>query len=258
MIINLKEYIKPESLEQAWKIHKENIDTSIFSTGGLSTSLREDHTTQYILDIKGLLPDKLIETPETYTIGGGMTVNELIKAMGNHPLVGCLKRVGTNQIRNMSTIAGSIAQRYGWSDIITALVAYKSEINVFTDEKETTVSIEDYLASKKRPIIVSITIDKKYNRGAFQHISRTDYDVSQFNLFMCARVEDNEIKEKSIAYGARPGYALRLKTAEEFHDPSELFEAVSSAKVSNGFGLSEDYRRDLLKVFLKRALAEIC
>ncbi len=268
MLINLKEYSKPESLEQAWKIHRENPKTSIFSTGGLSTSLREDHTTQYLIDLKGLLPDKLVQTSQSYEIGAQMSVNELIASMGNHAIVSCLKRVGTNQIRNMSTLGGSIAQRYGWSDILTALVAYKSELKVFGDKGEKSVSIEDYLASKDRPIVVSIIIDKKHNRGAFQNISRTDYDVSQFNMFMCACVEDDKIKEAGIAYGARPSWAKRLKNAEEAiqgkslqevqSDPSALFETVSSANLSNGFGLSEDYRRDLLSVFLKRALGEIC
>jgi len=268
MLINLKEYLKPNSLKEAWEIYQENPEHTLFSTGGLSTALREEERTHIVLDLKGLLPNQIEDRNDQWFIGGNMTINEVLDSLKNHDLRQVLKRVGTNQIRNMATISGSIAQKYGWSDIITALVAYKSTVMIYDGAGESNLSLEEYLVTKEPSIVLGVAIDKKYNCGSFQYISKTDYDVSQFNLYLCAYVENARILEVGIAYGARPGYAKRFLVAEEMLKDAylneiegkmeKLHEQAQNASVSTGFGLSQEYRQELLKVFLKRSLKEIC
>lgn len=264
MLTNLKEYLKPNSLKEAWEVYLKDPEHTLFSTGGLSTALREDERTQMVIDLKGLLPNQIEDREDHIFIGGDMTINESIISLKNHHLVQVLKQVGTNQIRNMATISGSIGQKYGWSDIITAFVAYKADVLLYDDKGESKVPIEDYLGSKVPSIVLGVTIEKKYNFGTFHHISRTDYDVSQFNYYLCASVDNGRILETGIAYGARPGYAKSFIEAEKMlidlplnelvGKRDKIVESAEKANVSTGFGLSQEYRQELLKVYLKRSI----
>jgi len=268
MLTNLKEYLKPESLKEAWRIYQNSPEHTLFSTGGLSTALREEEKTTVVIDLSGVLSKEIAEKKDQLLIGGGMTINETLESLKDHALMDVLKQVGTHQIRNMATISGSIAQKFGWSDIITALVAYKARVLLFDESGESSIPIADYLQSKHPSVVLGVVIEKKFNFGSFQYSSKTDYDVSQFNFFMSAHIDQHKITETGIAYGARPGYAKRfeaaealltglpVKTAEEKLD--ELSEKVEHSSVSNGFGLSENYRKELLKVFLKHSLMELC
>ncbi|MEA1883853.1 MAG: FAD binding domain-containing protein [Thermotogota bacterium] len=262
MLTNLKEYLKPNSLKEAWGIYLKDPEHTLFSTGGLSTALREDERTQIVLDLKGLLPNQLEDKEDHIFIGGNMTINEVLNELGNHDLSQVLKQVATHQIRNMASISGSIAQKYGWSDIITALVAYKADVLLYTDKGQTNLPIEEYLSSKVPSIVLGVSIKKAYKFGSFHYISRTDYDVSQFNFYLCACVENGRILEAGISYGARPGYAKSFVEVEEMlkglavnelvGKTDKILGRVENAKVSTGFGLSQEYRQELLKVYLKR------
>jgi len=268
MLTNLKEYLKPENLNEAWRQYKENPEHTIFSTGGLSTALREDERTTTLVDLCKVLSRKVTVKEEKLLIGGGMTINETLESLKDHALREVLTHVGTNQIRNMATISGSIAQKYGWSDILTALVAYKARVQLFDDSGETTLPIDEYLQAKQPSIVLGIEIQRKFNFGSFQYISRTDYDVSQFNFFMSAHIQQEKILETGIAFGARPGYAKRFQEAEAFltgltlneceAKSDELYEKCDKVSLSNGFQLSAEYRKELLKVFLKHSLMKLC
>lgn len=267
MLLNLKEYLRPASLKEAWDHYQVNPEHTLFSSGGLSTALREDERTQVILDLNTVLPKAIEETQGYLFIGGGMTINEIINALEGHDLTQVFSKVGTNQIRNMATLSGSIAQKYGWSDILTALVAYKAQVQLYKGVEVFFISIDEYLQSKEPAMVLGVRIEKKYNFCYFQHISRTNYDVSQFNFCLCGHLEKGSICDSGIAYGAAPGSAKRLKEAEEVLNGlwvseikdhlSPVLKKTDHAQLSDGFGLSGGYRKELLRVFLKRGLAAL-
>ena len=266
MLQNLKAYVRPESLEQAWKTFMDNSARALFVSGGVSTALREDERTEILIDIQKLLPDSVMETEQSFEIGGGMRITEVIDDMDKHPITQVLKTVGTNQIRNMSTISGSIAQKYGWSDVVTLFLALKSSLRVY-DGDERVISLEDYLHGNQKPIILSVIFDSRFNFGAFQHMTRTDYDVSQLNFYLCAEIAEGIVKNAGAAYGARPGLAVRFeelegaltgKSVDELCRGAEDYSKLSEmAKVSDGLDLSAEYRRELLGVFIRRSLKQL-
>jgi len=256
--------LRPKSLKEAWDLYQKNPEHTLFSSGGLSTALREDERTQVILDINAVLPKMVEETPDALFIGGGMTINQIINALKTHDLTRVFSIVGTNQIRNMATLSGSIAQKYGWSDILTALVAYKAQVQLYNGEQAFYTSIGEYLQSKEPAVVLGVRIEKKFNFSHFQHLSRTDYDVSQLNYCLCVHLEEDLICESGMAYGAAPGYAKRLQEVEGILNGlkvseiqahlSSILEMTENATLSDGFGLSGEYRKELLGVFLKRGL----
>lgn len=263
MLQNLKEYVRPDSLEKAWEIYIDNREKALFSSGGLSTALREDEKTEILVDIQKLLPDSVMETEQTIEIGGGMRLNEILDDMEEHHLSQVLKKVGTNQIRNMSTLSGSIAQKYGWSDVITLFLALKSSLRIY-DGEEHVIPLEEYLKERFPSIILSVLFDTRFNIGVFQNMTKTDYDVSQLNFYLAAEIKEGMVKDAGVAYGARPGLAVRFRALEEAVKGKSVESLKAEAKVmakcservevSDGFDLSAEYRKELLGVFIKRSI----
>jgi len=270
MLQNLREYKRPNDVEEAWALYTEEPGHTLFSTGGLSTALREDRGTQRLIDISGVLPSGLEKRnksdPDAYdrtVIGGAMTINEAIRALDGHFLTPMLKQVGSNQIRNMATVSGSVAQKYGWSDILTALLAAKAKLEIYNG-KYREMALEHYLRNREKAIVLSVIVPDRFNTGSFQTMTRTHYDVSQFNLFLAARVENETIHSAGLACGARPAAAVELKATEQlirgsYEDLHSKMEeitktAVGEAGLGNGNDLSREYREELLAVYLKQAI----
>ena len=61
------------------------------------------------------------------------------------------------QFRNTATMGGSVASRFGFSDIIPALMAVHADIVTFKGGR---MSIHDYMKYRERDILVEIRIPK--------------------------------------------------------------------------------------------------
>ena len=273
MLQNLREYQKPDNVEEAWELYTQDPGHTLFSTGGLSTALREDRGTKRLIDISGVLPSGLEKQkrpePDAFertVMGGAMTINEAIDALDGHFLTPVLKQVGSNQIRNMATVSGSVAQRYGWSDILTALLAAKAKLEIYNG-KYREMPLAQYLRNREKAIVLSVIVPDRFNSGAFQTMTRTHYDVSQFNLFLAASVENGTIHSAGLACGARPAAAVELKATEllikgsyeDLHSKMEEITktAVGEAGLGNGMDLSKEYREELLAVYIKWAVKAV-
>ncbi len=260
MLNKLEEYLKPDTLEEAWQIYNSS-ENCLFITGGLSVSLREDNTTSTLIDLKGIIPKDLEKTEGEMTIGGGMSVNELIDMLEDGLLKDSLKVIGSNQIRNMSSISGGIAQKYSWSDLITIFLAMDCELELYNGELFN-ISLKEYLEKKSRGIVLKIKINTGYNYGKYYKFSRTTYDVAVFNAAIFMEY-DGYIKKSSIVCGARPLIARKLEKASEylinrsFPLSESEFEELngiigSEASFKDNADASKEYRYKLLRSFLKK------
>jgi len=80
MLRELKEYLKPKSVEEAWAIYRDPVKSpALFLTGGLSVAQREDQTTKTLVDLSGLLGESITETPAAYILDGGVRIADCIK-----------------------------------------------------------------------------------------------------------------------------------------------------------------------------------
>jgi len=275
MLKELKEYLKPKSAEEAWSLFRDPAkNPSLFLTGGLSVAQREDQTTKTLIDLSGLLGDSVSETATDYILDGNVKIADCIEKIDMPFLKEALHSVGSRQIRNMSTIAGTLGQRYSWSDTITALLALDAIVEGYNGST-VTMSLDQYLKNRAPLLVTKVMIPKRYDRGAFFKFSKISYDIATLNLAIVFQIEKEEdpleetvVKGCRIVCGARPGIAILLPRAsatvqgKTFSSlrrdllPIQSIAAIES-NVSSGADVSAEYRQQLVRTFVERGLRRL-
>ena len=152
------------------------------------------------------------------------------------------------QFRNLATVGGSLVGRFGFSDVLTALLVLDTYVELY---KGGTVPLAEYAKMKRdNDILVHVIIKKTAGQYAYltHRNAKTDFPV----LAVAVSRTDGQVK---AAVGARPQRA-ELYTADAITD--EAAENLAAAVVTgSNMRASAEYRSHLAKVLCKRAFAEI-
>lgn len=260
MLKALSEYTWATTVEDAWEAFQTQPHTQ-FLSGGVGIGLRDESQTERIIDLKPVLPCHYEFDDDEVRIGAGIRINDWLDATDDPLVIQALRTVGSNQIRNMATIGGSIAQHYSWSDICTLLVAIDSKVKVY-DGQLSTMAIESYWGKKDRGIITEVILPRWATHGAYVKFSQTGYDIAYLNLAMAARMDKNGIQAIRVAVGARPGGAklLSLNTSgrpKAMIHQDAIEKAVESADFGSNEAASAEYRKSLVITHITRFLGDM-
>lgn len=164
------------------------------------------------------------------------------------------------QLRNIATIGATIFSKYGFSDPLTALLALDADVYLHNGGR---ISLEDFLNEDtlRKDILEKVIIKKDVSAGSFQTLRNSAVDYAVLSVAV-AKV-DNKYR---ISIGARPQRArLALKAMEFLHEnefnDENIRKACEIASEEIHFGSnnrgSAEYRREISKVLIKRALMEV-
>ncbi|MFU0825074.1 FAD binding domain-containing protein [Clostridium sp.] len=261
--MNIKEYIRPSSLDEAYEKLTSKERAVILGGGGyLKLGNKE---IERAIDISNLGLEFIDEKEDSIEIGAMTTLREIeINKITNENFNGILseavKPILGVQMRNIFTIGGSVYGRYGFSDIITALLALDTYVELY---KEGRMSLEKFLnrEHKEKDILTKIVILKDNRKASFKSLRNTSTDFAILNAAV-SRVENNF----KVAVGARPGIAKLSKEAAEYLSAVELNEenAVKAGEIaadnlefrSNIRG-SAEYKKEICKALVKRGILEV-
>lgn len=256
-MITIKEYIKAESLEQAYELNQKKKNKII---GGMLWLKMGSGMIDTAIDLCGLGLDKTDETENEFIIGAMTTLRTLETHEGLNKYTDyAFKRAFENivgvQFRNLATIGGSLWGRYGFSDVLTLLISLDCSVELY---KGGIVPIAQFASMKPdRDIIVRIIIKKV--KGSFAY-SDMRIQSTDFPVLNCAVSYFDEMWRCSV--GARPHKAVLIKdenmilsekpTAEQ----AEAFAKTVAEKVSFGSNMrgSAQYRKRLAEVLITRLL----
>lgn len=257
--MKIKEYLKPLSLQEAYNL-VEN-EQAIVIGGGAFIRLG-DREIEKAIDLSNLNLSFIEDKDDEIEIGSMTTLREIecskiLKTEFDGMISKAVSEIVGVQIRNMATIGGSVCGRYGFSDVITPLMALNTYLEFYNLGR---VPLEDFLESKSKldDILVKIIIKKDGRRGKFLSLRNTTTDFSILNA--AVSVKDNEFK---VAVGARPLGAKLSREAMEFISKAELNEEnakkageLAAEHLSFGEDLraSITYRKELCKVLVKRGI----
>lgn len=259
--MNIKEYYRPHSLEEAYGLLQEKKGVVIGGGAFLNLGSRE---IEAAIDLSELSLN-YIEEKDGYIRIGAMTTlremetSELLKDSFNGILSKTAGVVMGVQVRNVVTIGGCVIGRYGFSDLITALLALDAQVKLY---KHGCMSLEEFLENKiSGDILTGLIIEKKDKKAAYTNVRNTATDFSILNAAVsrCG-------SSISICAGARPGIAKKANKASEFVSVSTLNEenAVKAGQIAADeleFGSdlrgSALYRKELCKVLVKRCIMEV-
>ncbi|MDV3426342.1 MAG: FAD binding domain-containing protein [Bacillota bacterium] len=259
--MKINNYYIPDSIEEAYKIIEK--DNATIIGGGAFLHLGKRNINSAV-DIGKLGLDYITENEENIEIGAAVTLREieisnlLNKYFDNilSKTVFCIMGV---QIRNMATIGGTIWGKYGFSDLLTSLLVLNTQVVLYKRGK---ISLEEYLNENiEKDILLRIEIKKGNINAKYLNLKNTSTDFSILNA--AAANIDGKCR---IAIGARPAAARLCYKAMEYIDKEGINEVsvkkageIASEELDFGSDIraSEEYRKDISSVLVKRALLEV-
>ncbi|PKK96717.1 MAG: FAD-binding protein, partial [Tenericutes bacterium HGW-Tenericutes-3] len=182
--MEISQYVKPKTIEEAYQILSENPKNMILGGGAwLKQSSPIVHT---LVDIAQLGLDKITENKDSIEVGALVTLHDLeinpaIKKLGHGFISQSISQVLGVGFRNISTIGGSIAGRYAFSDVLTALLTLNVKL-IFFPKRE--ISLEEFLNSKGKvkDILTHIVIKKAEGKGFFKKVSASTLEFATLNV----------------------------------------------------------------------------
>ncbi len=260
--MNVKNYVKVKSLEEAYALLKENPLNKILG-GGLWLK-KGNASINTLIDLSLLSLDKIEDNGDGYVKVGAMVsqrefeLNPMIKEVYRGMLSYATSLIMGPAFRECATIGGTIAGKLGFSDLITALLACDTKL-IFYPSGE--ISLGEFLSKPGAcdEILTHVLIKQCHRKSYFKKVSLTalDYPLVNVAITHCIRHD-----QYTIAVGARPGVASLATEVmgavnngeKDFAKASELVEKMKFTDNMNG---SADYRLHLAKVYIRRGLEEV-
>lgn len=250
-------YVLAESLEQAYELNKARNATIVGGMLWLKMNRRKYKT---LIDLSGLGLNTIEENEKEFSIGCMTTLRQVELHEGlEQAFCGGFRKavehiVGV-QFRNSATMGGSVYGRYGFSDVLTILMALDSYVELY---KGGVVSIEEYAKmAYDNDVVVRIIVKKHNEKVSYltQRLSETD-----FPILACSVAKSTE--GWKIAVGARPKKAVLAMqklplepTKEEIEIAvKEIAESLSFESNMRG---SDKYRQLLCSVLVGRGIEEV-
>jgi xanthine dehydrogenase small subunit len=171
--------------------------------------------------------------------------------------------MGSQQIRNVATLAGNIANASPIADGAVALLGLDASVHLVSKRGTREVRLEDfYLGYKKTvlqkdEIIQSIEIPLTQNKCFFEKSSkRYSVDIAAVSSFMNISINGNCVEKCRIAFGGVAEYPKLAKKCYEFLISKKLNEenfqtaaqiAETEFNTISDIRGSADYRRILIR-----------
>ena len=250
-----KSFQRVSSLEEAYKLVKASPKNKIVA-GGLWLK-KGNGEVDTLIDLSNLGLDKIKDKKEFLEVGAMVTQrqfeqSELVPEMARK----AVKQIMGPAFRNIATIGGSVYGKYGFSDVITALLGYKVDLVFYP---EAVVSLLDYV---KKPgfydgILTHIRIYKEDLKAYFKKVGITALDYPIINVAV------TKGKEYKVIVGSRPLVASRCEKCEAYlNEGGKDFEkaaeiAVEELKFGDSISTKGEYKKHLALTYVRRGFEEV-
>lgn len=261
-MFSLKEYISAKSLEEAYELLNQNKNNVML--GGLLWLKMGNKNYNKGIDLSKLGLDTITETESEVEIGCMATLRQIetSKIINNYfdGILGeSVKNIVGVQFRNCATVGGSVYSRFGFSDILTVLLALDSYVQLYNGG---IISLDQFIAMPiKKDILIKIIIKKDGRKASYKshRITSTDFPVLAVCVSRCSA-------SWKISIGARPNKAALAINAAKLLSQNPTKNQIEAAceevlnEVEFGTNLrgSAEYRKQLAKVLVKRGVEDIC
>ncbi len=255
--------VRPASLEEAWKAVMERHAVPIGGGAWLRMGGRRIETA---VDLSTLDLRYIRETAGLVEIGAMATArdverSDLLRVRFGAVFSEAVARIVGVQLRNIVTVGGTVAGRYGFSELNTAFLAMDARVVLHGVGP---VDFENFLsgAAAGHSLVEKIVLEPASVAAAFKSVRNTKNDLPILNAAAAFRGASWR-----IAVGARPGsaclapHAAALLGAERRPDTAAIAAAAEAAAEELSFGddIRSDagYRRTVCAVLVRRALEEV-
>ena len=283
MVLPQFEYLAPETIGEACNLLLELGSTAKVMAGAtdLIPPMKDKVISpEYIIDLKKIPDMDYLEYDEKEGLKiGALTTLRTIETSPlvkekNPAIAHAAKVVASTQIRTKGTMAGNICNASPSCDTAPNLLAQDAKILVQGPNKDRVIKIQDFFLGVKKTslepgeIVTGIIIPPlAENEGAayIKHAVRKAMDLAIIGVAVKIKVEDGICTDARIALGAVAATPIRAPKAEQALIGKALTdetivkaseEAMDSCHPISDIRASAEYRKDMIRVFTKRAIKQ--
>lgn len=246
------EYNRPETIEEAIALITRD-DPPTYPLGGGSVLNQPSSEVYAVVDLQNLRLNGIDRGNDFYSIGATTVLQNI---MDNKEIPEALKLAIRHEanynIRQVSTVAGSIVSGGGRSPITTVFLAADAKIEFFPGVKK--ISLGDFLPLRKRytekSLIVKITLPTKI-KLAYTYVARTPADFP----IVCAGVGQWTSGRTRVALGGYGDSPILV-----FDGPEDAAAGIAARDAYHEAGdqwASGPYRSDVAEILVNRCLQNI-
>ena len=261
-MLKIKNYVKAESLEQAYELNQKRTACVL---GGMVWLKMGNRNIMTAIDLSGLGLDTITETEEAFVIGcmtplHALETHKELNAYTNNAIRESVRHIVGVQFRNCATVGGSIFGRFGFSDVLTCFLAMDTYVEL---HHSGILSLADFVnLPRDNDVLIRLIVKKTPGKCVYlsQRNTKTDFPV-----LTCAVCRDE--RGIRVAVGARPQKAVLLTLSETQNADLAQNRADAAAKIADELAAqiptqdnmraSAAYRTHLAKVLIRRALLTV-
>ena len=283
MVLPQFEYLAPKTIGEACNLLLELGSPAKVMAGAtdLIPPMKDKAISpEYLIDLKKIPDLDYLEYDEKEGLKIGALTT--LRTIDTSPLVKeknpavahAAKVVASTQIRAKGTMAGNICNASPSCDTAPNLLAQGAKILVQGPNKDRIIQAEDFFLGVKKTslepgeIVTGIVIPPlaENERAAYiKHAVRKAMDLAIIGVAVKIKVEDGICTDAHIALGAVAATPIRAPKAEEALIGKALTdevivkaseEAMDSCHPISDIRASAEYRKDMIRVFTKRAVRQ--
>lgn len=223
----------PKTKDELIELIKIKDNNTYFIAGGtdIIIKIKNKKLTDYnIIDLTKMSEfAKIEENDSTVSIGSIVTMTELTESelikKYFHSVYQAAYHLGSEQIRNLATVGGNLANASQSADVLLALYSLNAKIKILNSlGEEKIIPIEELILGREKTsladdeVIESIILEKKDNQitGFCKIGSRKAVTISKISCAVNLIVKDSEISNPTVYLGAVGVVPTRAKLIEEY------------------------------------------
>ena len=274
-------YFKPSTLSEAISLLAQYEGRAKILAGGTDLLIQmkqKNMTFKYLIDIKNITELDYIDYDEKEGLKFGALIthsslvnSKIIQEKYDFLAEACLA-VGSVQTRNKGTVVGNLCNASPSADTIPSLIASGAILKLISTQGERMIKIEEFFINpfenilKETELVAEIQVPKlpAHSGGSYSWIPKiTRVDETLVGVAVLIAVDDLVCKNcvmARIGLGSVAPIPIRAKNTEGFLkgkriEDSCIINQVAEIAASESLPRSRaEYRREMVKVFIKQAL----
>ena len=279
------DYYAPESVEEVSKILTEHEDAMILS-GGTDVLIKMKNgvlAPKVLVSLKKVIENVPAMNSVAYVdgkgvvVGGACTHNGLVfSAVMNqrfNSVSNAAQTIAANQVRHAGTVAGNIANAVPSADLPPIFIVLGATATFVSAKGTRTLPLEEVFLGPGKTVIergevlTEVVIPDQAMTGStyFKYALRKAGALATVGVAAALEMDGKVIKDIRVAFGAVAPIPMRAPKVEAFMKGKEATEenleavaaiAYDECSPITDFRASEEYRRDMVGIFTKRAIVK--
>lgn len=251
-MLKIRNYAVVQSIDEAYTLLQNNKTNRII--GGMLWLKMMDIMVHTAIDLSECNLDQIEEKNGELWIGAmvslrSLETSSLLETYDGGVMKQAVKHIVGVQFRNLATIGGSVASKFGFSDVICALMGLNCDVVLHHGGR---MSLASYLEKKEeRDVLTHIVLSSKIHSASYQCIRKSATDLPVLTLCL------GKAEQYIVSVGSRPKKAVRFVFEANTPLASMIETIMQEVELEDNGRASAKYREMVLPVLLKRAYEEV-